>query len=274
MHRRDPWVNAVWAKIIEPSRLGHFDLPESTAERVRVADVLREHLAATREERDRVADTRAVQQRVSDAILAAARAGKDFPTAEPIMKARAKAERLDIEVGLIGDHLVGAEPIQPDFDGMNECLKASLADVMQRVAELVPTLEGMNFEEAVVAARGDKAEREAWNEMIRQTERHAAIRSAQRVMHEWSTVGWPNLNSPDELWLDLANVDEVFPNYLPVAGFGAAPTPPWPTDRIRHLAWLVTSAARPWVPSDDELRQTFERVRKQRQSALAGVRTG
>jgi hypothetical protein len=68
----------------------------------------------------------------------------------------------------------------------------------------------------------------------------------------------------DERWLELANLDEVFPKYLPVAGFGGVASPPWPTEPVRRLAWLATSNARPWVPDDDELQALWDRVKGKR----------
>ncbi|MCV7088886.1 hypothetical protein [Mycobacterium interjectum] len=188
--------------------------------------------------------------------------------------ANAQRDR-EVKRGALGDLLrdIDSEIVaiaEVHTETLLKSLAADLDDLMGHVADVVSRLHGATTPTAAIA----NGTADAWRELPPLREEYDDLRDAQlTVMHAADVVHIQSAQSPhldDEMATDLAiaNLDDVLPGWrgrapAHVVISGSPPDRrPWPTDPIEQLVWLLSSTAKPWVPTLAQLYRLNEDRRK------------
>lgn len=121
--------------------------------------------------------------------------------------------------------------------------------------------------------RAPQKARDSWLSLDDLAERYQLLRAAHAALR---TAGArPRLD--DGEFSEFLNLREFYPQGKMV-GAGSA-KPPWPTgDRRAFLVWLVTSSARPWMPTVDDQDAAYDekygQAQREHREAGALVRAG
>ncbi|MFE3280956.1 hypothetical protein [Nocardia sp. NPDC059239] len=140
-------------------------------------------------------------------------------------------------------------------------LNAALAPVISTGREICAGLHGASTPREVLDAGTDAVR--AWSNLAPVVARYAKVRAAQfAVMAEFSdeTQMAKSTINTDRRASDLlvANLDEISPSWRnPARDYNGNLmwSAPWPADDTEYFVWLVTSDARPWVPTLAQLDQ-------------------
>ncbi|MEU9805593.1 hypothetical protein [Mycobacterium sp. NPDC050853] len=151
-------------------------------------------------------------------------------------------------------------------DTLFAALAHELNSVMAETADITDRLvDARTATEAIAAGAAD-----SWQQLTPLRQAYDRIRDGQHTL--MYRIGDPLLLGnavsqyiPDELASDLvlANLDDVLPGWRgPQTGIIRVQGPPperrpWPADPIEQLVWLATSAARPWVPTMQQLEELW-----------------
>ncbi len=132
-----------------------------------------------------------------------------------------------------------------------------LASVVAEGRKVAPTLEGIDLENPAQIARFARPE---------------IVKSYRRLAELSDTYGrlrrlYADLKRITNRQDDDAQLDE-FRNGREVAGRGA---PPRPTDPVARFAWVCTSEAEPWYPTEAELKEAFAELKNRNNQQLAQV---
>ncbi len=96
----------------------------------------------------------------------------------------------------------------------------------------------------------------AYQTLARAAKRYRGLRSTQDALKRAFTSMQSALDSADH-FRELRNLPAVWP------GYNKHGTPPWPTDAVARLVWLVTSEADVSMPTADEQDARTEQLREE-----------
>lgn len=182
----------------------------------------------------------------------------------------AKHEALSALIGQC-ERIIQAAATPPDR--LLASLADDLDDLMARVADAVQRLDGARSSRDALMKGG--AAVEVWRDELPQLRAdYDAIREAQ----QWVMAGDDRATQARSRYLDdplasdlaIANLDAVFANWRDhapgIQTVGHEPDPrPWPVDdELAQLIWLVTSPAKPWVPTTRQLDDLWAERRRSR----------
>ncbi|MFF9687293.1 hypothetical protein [Streptomyces sp. NPDC014623] len=121
----------------------------------------------------------------------------------------------------------------------------------------------------------------AWSGFADVISRYNAIRSAQHTITRMAIgqdvatkTGHIGFNTVFNVWSEIQNVTEVWPEWTPTPHGEHPIRPPWPASspnrpfHVQHdrewLMWLLTNpTVRPWVPTIGELKKAYEDQREE-----------
>lgn len=129
-------------------------------------------------------------------------------------------------------------------------LRPALEEVLAVVRKHAPAAGNIPWDDFDKAMEAPEPEREAYLAVRAAQQRYSALRGAQEVCY-WLTVGD---NEGTQRFSEIRNLHEVWPSY---AFRQPSNIPPWPTNPMARLVWLVTSGAKPWMPTHDEIEAEF-----------------
>jgi hypothetical protein len=226
------------------------------------------HLSGTHPERSAKTPAAVEDDLVQRTITAAANRAS-LPGAEPLSEARRAVEVAEdaTRVHQAAIEEAGHRLRAGLFDAAEGILtgpvRAALEDCLQQARQAAATAAGIASAEAALQA-GDKG-RKAYVALQDLAVRYAAVRTAQERLRPFLA---PVQHDTAGMYVELHNFDEVWPEYR------SRRNPPWPEDRTLRLAWLVSSAARPWMPLPAEQDARWmevhgEAVERQRRNRVA-----
>ena len=161
--------------------------------------------------------------------------------------------------------IVGCARVNPDR--ILKLLAAEFDALMAEVKSVVARLDGATSADAAI----HRGTADAWRDLAPLRSRYDELRAAQNfvVQHEHELL--QNSRSryiderhvnPDPLATDLAlsNMDQAFAGWRQpdtrVTVVGEPPDRrPWPEDSAAQLVWLVTSDAKPWLPTIAQVKE-------------------
>jgi hypothetical protein len=152
-------------------------------------------------------------------------------------------------------------------------LRAALDELLAEAYPAAEALRGVRDAQTAID-RGPKAV-DAWQGFDAYVSRYARIRKAQdaltqAAMGESVTIEhrYVEFHGVFNVWAEIANVTEVWPEWMPARADGDTLTPPWPVlyvqrpFEVRHdrewLLWaLSTPGVKLWLPGVDELKKAY-----------------
>lgn len=183
------------------------------------------------------------QQAVDDAI-AAASAGKPFPTPSGLLKARAAAAEADAQRVIHTAALESAQQILVSsiLGNMERILTEHARPALTKVLAKATTAaaKATGDGDRVSLLNGTPANMAAWRDLEALSSRYQALRAVQRILT-------PNLSH---------DVDGLFFEFRDGLRslWSSAPhgSPPWPETPSARLRWLTTCGAELWLPTGEE----------------------
>ncbi len=133
---------------------------------------------------------------------------------------------------------------------LTQHLRPALEEVLAVVRKHAPAAGNIPWDDFDKAMEAPEPEREAYLAVRAAQKRYSALRGAQEVCY-WLTVGE---NEGTQRLSEIRNLHEVWPSY---AFRQPSNIPPWPTNPMARLVWLVTSGAKPWMPTYEEIEAEY-----------------
>ncbi|MGC9408284.1 hypothetical protein [Streptomyces sp. DZ1-3] len=152
-------------------------------------------------------------------------------------------------------------------------LRPVLDELLDQARPMAAALRGVHDAQGAIDRGPDTVA--AWSGIAAVVQRYAAIRSAQRKLTEYvigeaigtkfGTVGFRGIFN---VWSEIENVTEVWPEWTPAQRGERIVRPPWPVEypnkpfEVRHdrewLLWLLSNPkVRLWVPTVGELTDSY-----------------
>lgn len=156
-----------------------------------------------------------------------------------------QANLLTMAVEQAQERVVGAAGGHAD-EIITEQLRPALEEVLSVVREHAPAAGSIPWDDFDKAMEAPEPEREAYLAIREAQKRYTALRAAQEICY-WLTVGE---NDGTRKFSEIRNFEEVWPSH---AFRQPGNVPPWPTNPMARLVWLVTSGAEPWMPTFEEI---------------------
>lgn len=272
MVRRDPHVTRLFGHVLDPHRDGHFPLPDEVVREMNALDAVE---AATQSPLPSVEGVATARARVLDAVVSAAREGAPLPTAQAVVDAEIAVDEGNkrrvlyqeaiekIESRLYGEittrrDAIIVEHLRPRLD--------ELLDAVRQVAERVE-IDRMTREHLIVVAK----EGDVVSTLDPLSVRYRAIYRAHEALTEHE------FDEPRH-FREFRNMLDVWPEKLrtrrPLAD--TPPAPPWPSDGVARLLWIVVSGAEPWLPLPAEEQAAMaafqEQLAAEREASYAAIR--
>lgn len=171
-------------------------------------------------------------------------------------------QRRGILLGLVRDARATAAAHRDSItDPLLHAYDTELHRLLDEVRDLADTLDGITTPAAAIT--NDLGPQ--WKHLVALSDDYQTLRTAQLVLmpRETQLAAAPNGGGePHATDLFLANLDDLWPawrtpeldadRYISFEGPAHRPEP-WPADDVPLLLWLATSAARPWIPTGDQL---------------------
>ena len=223
---------------------GHYTLPAAVLDALQVVRALEQFQS---EQSDATAP--AAREALADAIVAAARAGRPLPSGAVYLKAeeadRAAEARASVLAEVIERRTMALATVTSGnaLTIITDHLAPALSETLEEARPAVAALEpfDMSGPERMVNAADDV--RASYAVLCDLAERYRAIRAARNVYRDELK---PDYDTAGEFG-ELRNLAAVHPE------FRRPQVPkPWPADPTARLAWLVSSPAKPWMPTPAE----------------------
>ncbi|MFI0533557.1 hypothetical protein ACH3XX_26385 [Streptomyces scabiei] len=167
----------------------------------------------------------------------------------------------------------GENTLRDGADHGLRALRPLLAELLDQARPMAAALRGVH-DAQVAIDRGPKAIA-AWSGFAAIVNRYAAIRGAQRKLCEYvigesvgTTFGSVGFRGIFNVWSEIENVTEVWPEWTPAQKGERIVRPPWPVEyphkpfEVQHdrewLLWLLSHPkVRLWVPTVGELTDAY-----------------
>ncbi|MFI1470626.1 hypothetical protein [Streptomyces wuyuanensis] len=171
----------------------------------------------------------------------------------------------------------GENTLRAGADEGLHALRPVLDELLDRARPMAAALRGVNDAQGAIDRGPDAVA--AWSGIAGVVSRYAAIRNAQRTLSKfvigdsvgtrYGSIGFRGIFN---VWSEIENVTEIWPEWTPARSDGQTARPPWPVlythkpFEVQHdrewLLWLLSSPrVRLWVPTVDELTAAYVRQR-------------
>jgi hypothetical protein len=237
-------VDARTRPILAGHDAGHYQLPEQVIkardEHARVEECLRK----LRE--DGNADPEAA---MVDVALELVREGGALPAGDLLKRATRltqQAAARDVCIrALVRVQESAAEEVSAQVQWFGDKVIAALAgalkDTLEQARGASTTLRGVLPTPNVVGAGLVSEEiQDAYRKLVAQSGRYGGIRSAR---YSLMLLGIQSQRDESNIFLEFKNLDALWPN------FNKGGDPPWPSDPLERLLWIVNGPAEPWIPT-------------------------
>lgn len=187
----------------------------------------------------------------------------------------------------------GENTLRAGADHGLRALRPVLAELLDQARPMVAALRGVHDAQGAIDRGPDAVA--AWSGFAAIVNRYAAIRSTQRKLSQYvigesvgTKFGSVGFRSIFNVWSEIENVAEVWPEWTPVQQGERIVRPPWPVEyphkpfEVRHdrewLLWLLSNPkVRLWVPTIGELTAAYVSQHEDaaaREGAMPKPRTG